>query len=216
MIVQDSSVKLRRRDLLAYGAGLALLPSFSWAGRQGPGALAIGYCPVMGGAGNLTEELPAVDVVAASHLAAGETLLAQHGARITVHGLLGNARRLARFGIRSAELQIGFPAPGVEAAAVEFRAWSHQLLPVENAGPANAFTVPIDRGLPLALELEAVGTERFETRLVTDREPGAPKLRTGLYLIAPGTSTFRVQRYEPTGPEPLIAFSVELLDQDAA
>ena len=95
---------------------------------------------------------------------------------------------------------------------MEFRAWSHQLLPVENAGTAIAFPVPADPGLALALELETWRPERFEAVLTIGREPGAPKLRSGRYLIAPGASSFSARRFDPAQPDPLIALSVAPLD----
>ncbi len=206
----DPTPKLRRRDVLAYGAGLALLPSFSWAGQQSSGApLAIGYCPEA--TGDLDGELPAASAIAATRLAAGEPQLANRGARLTVHGLTGGAGALARLGIRSAELKVGFLVAGTGAPEVEFLAWSHQLLPVLNAGTANSFAVPVERGLKLVLEVETFGNERFETLLVTGREPGAPKLRAGLYLIAPGAARFSARSFDPAAPEPFVALSVEPL-----
>ncbi len=202
---QETMPQPRRRDVLAYGvygAGLALLPSASWAAGTGREGLMVGYCPEAPAGGWLEADgALAPDVVPASRLAGGETELARHGARVTIHGLAGGATNLARLGIRSAELKVGFPVAGADPA--EFRAWSHQLLPVENAGTAIRFTVPAEGGLHLALELESFGVERRETVLVTGREPGAPKLRSGQYLIA----------VDPTRPEPYLALSVEPADE---
>ena len=196
---------LRRRDFLAYGAGVALLPTISWAARERCDGLAIGYCDQ-----NPELDEPAAPlIVAADRLAAGDPRLARHGAQVTVHGLLGPADGLRPLGIRSAELLVGFPAAGGRRADVEFRAWSHQLLPVENAGSPVRFTVPADRGLALALEVETLGSERFETLLVTGREPGTAKLRAGHYLIAPGATEFRARRFDPARAEPLLSLSVE-------
>ncbi len=206
----------RRRDILMYGGALALLPRLSWAGEQQSESIAIGYCPELPSAEDLDHCLLPRSVVAATRLDAGEARLARRETRITVHGLFGTGR-LSKLGIRAAELRVRFPVASVDASEVEFQAWSHQILPVENVGSANAFTVPIDRGLQLALELDtAMATQRFETLLVTDSEPGAAKLRSGFYLIAPGATAFRAERFDPTGPEPLIALSVQLLDDHTA
>ena len=141
--------------------------------------------------------------MSADRLAAGEPSL-EGDLRVTVHGLLGDVRRLPSLGVRSAELKVGFPAsPGAE-----FRAWSYSLLPVLQLGPSISFTVPIDGGLSLALETETFGSERFETVLSTGREPGVPKLRAGRYLIAPGVSEVP-RRFDAARSEPMIELSIE-------
>ncbi len=175
----------RRRDVLAWGAGLALLPSLSWAEASREG-LTIGYCRELGEGGWAEAR-----ATPAARLTGGEARLAR-GARITVHGLIA-PEGLAGLGVRAAELLVGFPA------GTEYRAWSHALLPVENEGTPVRFTVPVDGGLRLALELEALGFERRETVLSLGREPGTPKLRAGHYLIA----------LDPAMPAPLLALSVE-------
>ncbi len=200
----SADLQFRRRDLLLAGAGLALLPNAAWAvwGRA-PG-LAVGYCREAAG-----EE--AVRAVAASRLAAGEARLTHTGARVTVEGLVGE-ESLRRLGLRSAELKVGFPVAGVEAPEAEFRAWSWERSPVEQAGSPVRFTVPVDAGLALALEVEGLyglPGERFETVLVTGREAGAPKLRPGRYLIAPGAAEFRSRRFDPSQGEPMIALTIE-------
>ncbi len=202
----DPILKPRRRDVLAVGAGLALTPAAAWAGRPRREALAVGYCEPEFDL-DARELLAPFDVVAAERLAAGDATLAE-GARLTVHGLLGDAGALARMGIRSAELRVGFPVARIDSSETEFRAWNHQVLPVENASSAVAFAVPADGGLALALEIETFGVERYETVLVTGREPGTPKLRTGTYLLATGAAPFRARRVDPAGPEPFVAFSV--------
>ncbi len=201
------SLRPRRRDVLAYGAGLALLPSISWAGRPTGDALGVGYCPETPDALALDEQ-PAVDLLPAQRLAAGEASLARRGARVTVHGLAGDLGRWPSMGVRSAELKIGFP---IAEDGLEFLAWSHQLLPVENAGSANAFTVPVERGLALALELETPWSvhERYEAILDVGSEPGEPKLRAGRYLIAPGAPRLLPRRFDPASSAPLIAISIE-------
>lgn len=199
--IEDPTPKLRRRDVLVAGAGLALLPSsVHGAWRRAPG-LAVGYCrePLAG---------EAVRVTAASRLAAGEAELARQGARVTVEGLVGG-ESLRRLGLRSAELKVGFPVAGVEPAEVEYRAWSWELEPVEQTGSPVRFTVPVDAGLALALEVEGWGSERYEAVLTTGREAGRPKLRPGRYLIAPGAPEFRPRRHDPARGEPLLALSVE-------
>ncbi len=184
----ETAPQPRRREVLAWGASLALLPSLSWAARPGREGLAIGYCPELADGGWLASL-----VTPAERLAAGEANLAR-GARLTVHGLIGEGEGLAGLGLRSAELAVGFPA------AVECRAWGHRLLPVENEGTPVRFTVPVEGGLRLALELEgSLGHERRETVLSVGREPGAPKLRAGHYLIA----------LDPALPSPLLALSVD-------
>ncbi len=197
---QRSSLQPRRRDVLACGVGLALAPAVSWAGQRGGNALAIGYCraPATGG------EDVAESVVAAGRLATGESRLAGHGVRVTVDGLVGDAERLPALGVRSAELRVGFPA-------AEVHAWSYRLLPAAQFAAPVSFTVPIDRGLALALEVETLGIQRFETVLVTGREPGAPKLRAGRYLIAPDGGEPGDRRFDPEHSAPRIALSVERL-----
>ncbi len=201
-----SSPRLRRRDVLAFGAGLAAWPAVAWAERGGCGGLAIGFC----------RETPAdadnnvVPVTAATRLAAGDPQLAR-GVRVTVHGLTGDQQRLASLGVRSAELRVGFAVDGVDESRVEFRAWGYQLLPAAQFGSPISFRVPVDRGLALALEVEAFGSERFETVLVTGREAGAPKLRAGCYLIAPGASDFRPRHFDAARSAPMIGFTVEPL-----
>ena len=199
--IDDPTPKLRRRDVLVAGAGLALLPSSVYgAWRRAPG-LAVGYCrePLAGEAVRLT---------AATRLAAGDRSLALRGARVAVEGLVGDDS-LRRLGIRSAELKVGFPVAGVEPPEAEYRAWSWQLEPVEQASSPVGFTVPVDAGLALALEVDGWGSQRFETVLTTGREAGRPKLRPGRYLIAPGSAEFRSRRFDPAGSEPMLALSVE-------
>ncbi len=203
-----SSPRPRRRDVLAYGAGLALLPAAGWAERARAGHchdLAIGFCDAPAGA-----EDAASPVVDAGRLAAGDARLAR-GVRLTVHGLTNDLDRLPALGVRSAELKVGFPTDGTDLPGVEFRAWSYQLLPVAQLSSPVSFTVPADRGLALALEVETFGSQRFETVLSTGREPGAPKLRAGRYLIAPGTAELRTRRFDSTRSEPMIALTVEPL-----
>ena len=204
MEIHASNLRPRRRDVLAYGAGLALVPSVSWAGRPSSDDLAVGFCPET--PGSQKAETEATAVVAARRLPAGEARLARRGVRVTVHGLVGDLDRWPSLGIRTAELKVGFP---VREDRIEFLAWSHQLLPVENAGTANVFTVPVDRGLALALELETLGTERYEAVLETGSESDVPKLRAGRYLIAPGTAELLPRRFDPVASKPLIALSVE-------
>ncbi len=194
---QETMPQPRRRDVLAYGvygAGLALLPSVSWAASAGREGLMVGYCS------ELADGVwpPTSRVTPAERLAAGDARLAR-GARITVHGLVGGS--LAGLGVRSAELLVGFPVAGADSA--EFRAWRHQLLPVENTGTPIRFTVPTEGGLHLALELESFSVERLDTVLVTGGEPGEPKLRSGHYLIA----------IDPARPDPYLALSVEPADE---
>ncbi len=201
-----SSPRLRRRDVLAFGAGLAAWPAVAWAERGGCGGLAIGFC----------RETPAdadnnvVPVTAATRLAAADPQLAR-GVRVTVHGLTGDQQRLASLGVRSAELRVGFAVDGVDESRVEFRAWGYQLLPAAQFGSPISFRVPVDRGLALALEVETLGIQRFETVLVTGREPGAPKLRAGRYLIAPDGGEPGDRRFDPEHSAPRIALSVERL-----
>ncbi len=201
--IDHSSSPPRRRDVLAFGAGLALLPSVSWAARKRCGSLAIGYCRPT------PADAEAVPVVNAGRLTAGEAGLA-HDVRLTVHGLLGDLDRLPSLGVRSAELKVGFPADRADSSALEFRAWSYRLLPFAQFGSPVSFTVPADLGLALALEVESLGSQRFETVLSTGREPGAPKLRAGRYLIAPGTAEL-TRRFDPARSDPMIALSVEPL-----
>ncbi len=203
----DRVPRLRRRDVLAASAGLALLPAVTWARSERHGGLAVGFCR----AAPDGAEDASVPVVAAGRLAAGETRLAHRSVRLTVHGLLGDTRRLPALGLRSAELRVGFPAAGVEAAEAEYRAWSYQLLPFEQRSSPISLAVPVDRGLALALETESFGSERLEAVLSTGREPGVPKLRAGRYLIAPGATEFRPRRFDPARSEPMIAVSVEPL-----
>ncbi len=205
---RSTSLRPRRRDVLAYGAGLALLPSISWAGRPTGAALGIGYCRELTGASALDGELPPVELMPAGRLAAGEARLARRGARVTVHGLAGDLGRWPASGIRAAELKIGFP---IAEDGLEVLAWSHQLLPVENAGTANALTVPVDRGLALALELETPWSvhERYAATLRIGSEAGEPKLRAGRYLIAPGAPRLLPRRFDPAASAPLIAISIE-------
>ncbi len=192
--VPEASPRLPRRDFIAYGVGLALLPAVSWAESPSCEGLTVGFCPEAPAGGWLDAEgSPAPSVVPASRLAAGEAILARRGARLTVHGLTNGD--FARLGIRSAELLVGFPAPGLEV-----RTWSHALLPVENEGTPVRFTVPVDGGLRLALELEeSLGLARRETVLSVGREPGMPKLRAGHYLVA----------FDPALPATSLALSVE-------
>lgn len=204
----ETMLKLRRRDFLLAGAGAALLPGVTWAGRRQSIGLAIGYTPE-----SLDTEAATPMVTSADRLSSGEPELAGRDARVTIHGLLGDGRHLAKLGIRSMELRVGFPAVGEGSPKVAFRAWSYDLLPVEHSAAALAFRIPIDSGLFLELELETLGLERFETQLVTGRSAGLPKLRTGQYLIAPATDTFRLRRFDPQGIEPLITFSVEPADR---
>jgi len=195
---------LRRRDLLAFGTGAALLPSVSWARLESRDGLALGYCrePLP------DAESPATSVVAADRLEAGDPELARRGARVTVHGLVGDPERLGRLGIRALDLQVHFPLTEAGCGGVDVRAWSCQWLPVEQSGSPNAFTAPIEDGLRLALEIETpLGVERREAVLVTGRESGRQKLRSGRYLIAPG-GTFP-RRFDAEGSEPLIEVTVE-------
>jgi hypothetical protein len=195
---------LRRRDVLAFASGAALLPTVSWAGLESRGELALGYC---------REPLPdaedlATAVVPAGRLGIGDPELARHGARVTVHGLAGDAQGLGRMGIRALDLTVHYDLKEAGCGGVDVRAWSCQLLPVEHGGTANSFTVPVEGGLRLALEIETpMGVERREAVLVTGREAGRPKLRTGRYLIVPGGALPR--RYDLQRPEPMIEVSVE-------
>ncbi len=173
----DQDLTLRRRDFLLAGAGVALLPSVSWRpGEDSCEQLAIGY-------------LHENRVVPASRLADGDPLLARNGIRVEVSGVAVGRD------LRPADLWIRFEVVGADP--VDYLAWSYRAMPVENVSSPNRFTVPADAGLALALELE---DERFETRLVTSRLPGLPKLRTGEYLIFP---TGRLEE------EPILALSVE-------
>ncbi len=196
-----SALPPRRRDVLAFGAGLALAPAVGWAKSTGSrnGELAVGFC------GEAPEADSAVPVVAAGRLTAGDSHLVS-GVRLTVDGLLGDLDRLPSLGIRSAELKVRFTIDA-EPSEVEFRAWSFQLLPVEQLGSPIAFTVPSGAHLALALEVESFGIERFETTLVTGREPGTPKLRAGRYLISPNASQL-AGRFDPAHSEPMIGLTV--------
>jgi len=202
----DLNPSVRRRDFLVAGAGVALLPSGSWWPGEGSCEhLAVGYCqdtpPDIGG---IAAPGP---VVAATRLAYGDPQLARGGVRVTVHGVEGEADRLRRQGISAADLWVRFDVAG--ASPVEYLAWSYRATPVENVGSPNRFTVPVDSGLTLALEL---GDKRFETRLTTGRVPGLAKLRAGRYLIAPGAKTFPSGWYDSARAESFIALSVEPLD----
>ena len=200
--VEDLDPQLRRRDFLAYGAAAALLPSISRAGAAEGDGLALGYCRDPSGVEAATR------VVAADRLAAGDPELARRGVRVTVEGLVGDAERLARMGIRGLDLTVRYELAEAGCGAVDFRAWSCQRLPVGQQGSPNSFTVPVDGGLRIGLEVETpLGVERREAVLVAGGEPGRPKLRAGRYLIAPGGVLPR--RFEADASEPLIAWTVE-------
>lgn len=190
---QDPNPAWRRRELLVAGAGVALLPSFSWwPPTTACEGLAVGYCPMAPDA----EGAPRV--VAASRLPSGDPRLALGGARVEVHGVVGGAELLHRQGIRSADLWVRF-----DVAEVEYLAWSCRSGPVATASPPVRFNLPCEHGLALALALDG---ERFETRLVRGRVPGLPKLRPGHYRIAPDTPS------SPAWHEGLVALSVEPVD----
>jgi len=171
--------------------------------------LALGYCPEIS-----KSEVTRPTLMAPESLAFGEAELATKGARMTIHGLLGQSAGLIKQGIRSMEIRVGFPAWQADHSKVAFKAWSYDLLPIEQAASANSFTVPIDdTGLSLELDLETLGLERFETELVIGDGLGLPKLRSGHYVITPGASTFHKQPFDDQRTEPLIAFSVEPADR---
>ncbi len=193
---------LRRRDFLAFGAGAALLPSVSWAGLEScRSELTIGFC-------RKVEANSFAKVVPAERLRAGQEELTRCGARLTIHGLTGDPLRLDRLGIQALDLRVCYRLNEAGCDDVDVRVWSYQRLPVEQNGPPNTFTVPVTDGLRLSLEIETpLGIERREAVLVTRRESGRQKLRTGRYLIAPGDSL--PQRFNAEGSEPLIELSVE-------
>ena len=168
---------LRRRDFLIAGAGVALLPSVPrWPEQDSCKQLAISY-------------FHENRFVAASRLANGDPLLARGGVRVEISDVAGGR------GLDSADLWIRFEAADV--SPVDYLAWSYRSAPVENVSSPNRFTMPAETGLALALDLEG---ERFETRLVTGRLPGLPKLRSGRYLIFPS---------DRLGRAPILALSVE-------
>ncbi len=212
--------ELRRRDVLAAGAGLAVLasapPLRAWhlGAESSNRALAVGYCP--GTPSDLTGALPTegVRAFAAGRLASGDPHLAQ-GARVVVHGLLGAIDHPRFRHIRSVDLGVRFPLACGDPSGLEVRAWSWEAAPVAQSSPPIQLTVPTSDGLELSLEVEGRETIRYETRLVTSRLPGVPKLRTGLYLIAPDATLFSPQCAAGPDGRPLIAFSVEPLTATA-
>ncbi len=206
---QDPAPRWRRRDFLLAGASLAFFQSVPH--RRPPSSemrLALGYCPEIS-----KSEVTRPTLIAPESLASGEAELATKGARMTIHGLLGKSAGLIKQGIRSMEIRVGFPTWEADHSKVAFKAWSYDLLPIEQAASANSFTVPIDTSLSLELDLETLGLERFETELVIGDDLGLPKLRPGHYVIAPGARTFDRQSFDDQRTEPLIAFSVEPADR---
>lgn len=220
-----SSTIDRRRFLICSSAcalgSAALASSASGEGRPEAAAepLAVGYWrgekgDRQGGLASAAEVLldpanrtVAPKVVPAESLAAGDPRLERAGARVTVHGLVGEVDALDAAGIRSAALQVHFHPVGSHLPeTVKFHSWSVTRGRLPSVSSALRFRVPVDAGgldLSLDLDHDATAADRMQriflgrsykelgVRLAVGRERHQPKLREGFYFIPLRQEAFR-------------------------
>lgn len=220
---QRQSTLLDRRRFLLASSACAVAATYpvrpTWAmattDRATP-SLVLAYRPSGEDPPYLVGDAP---LVAAESLASGDARLARGGARVAVHGLLGEAGMPAA-GIRSSALHVSFPR--------RFSPWSFASGAVSRAAGAVEFFVPVDaeRGLELTLEVDrdatfgdrllrlASGRARREwtARLQVGGERRAPKLREGVYLIPLDQEAYREpasRRCREVGDDPCLVLSID-------
>lgn len=171
-----------RRDVLVATAGLAVAGSSrALALDTDSGAMVVRYragSPAdLAGLGS--------SLIAGTHpagrLAAGDPAFVR-GAVLELHGLLADGTVPAGETV-SFDMGIVFRPEG--CGPTEMKAWCYQAAPVPQASPPVRLRVPAADGLELTLEIRGRQTRRYTTRLVTGRRVGEPKLRSGLYFVAP-------------------------------
>jgi hypothetical protein len=134
------------------------------------------------------------------------------GAAVTVHGLVEAAPAWHSPALQSLSLTARYALPDLPDSddGIDFQAWSYARGPVTNDGSPIRFEIPTGPGVDLRLTLEreaerpglgrraldaaltGVGIDasplpaRAHLRLTSDRTPGTPKLRRGVYVIAVG------------------------------
>ncbi|MDA8018198.1 MAG: hypothetical protein MPN21_12195 [Thermoanaerobaculia bacterium] len=180
----------RRRFLLMSSAGAlgvsALAEStYGLSSTSVDRELVLGWCSDTT-ASLVPEELPA-RLLPAQRLASGDQQLSTHGVHVVVHGLCGDAERLAEDGVRHAALHVTFPT------GHSFTPWSFSAGPFCRVAGACEFDVPVEApGLQISLEVGPVhglfgrlsGAAVHRSSLLrVDSEPSAAKLRTGTYGI---------------------------------
>lgn len=196
---------------------------------------------VDGVTGQDVKALP-MTVVPAASLDSGEPTLAA-GVRMSVRGLYPGVDALEQGGPEVARLDVLYPRTEDGASnQPRFFAWTLRRSPAVNASPPVTFTVPIDPavGLTIVVELapEAApprAVSGIRRRLVRGEpqvvarsvalspgaEPGAAKLRRGIYLVSLAAGTWeRTVVLPPPGafaPDLLsIAFSIDALEATPA
>jgi len=127
-------------------------------------------------------------LVEAQQLSWGDSEFVRRGARISIFGLEGMTSALIRERVKSLSLDIVYPGmAGSDPLLVH--AWHFVNNPVLHASPGNSLVVPVDSESGLRLALEAVdktGVKRHAAcRFTIGSEAGIPKLRRGIYAIAP-------------------------------
>lgn len=124
-------------------------------------------------------------LVPADTLWSGDGSFAERGARVTIHGLLGEAPD----NLPEMEMKARY-RPFHESQSV---LWGFQGSPTHAAQPATSFSAPIDAGTGLELSLELrprkdrsreTEPETAEARFTPGAAPGQAKLRRGVYLLA--------------------------------
>jgi hypothetical protein len=202
---------LRRRDFLGLGAAGLLVPlvgDLAWA--QGPDALvrplSTGYIeesevfrdlrrlprkvrrPLS--ASEAAEASPVV--VPAVSLFQGDTSLPGRPLRIRIDGLYPPQAAEPKLWKKlplAMDLEVLFPSPDPAfPQPLRFFAWSFRRRPGWNPSPPITFRFPLDwQALPqLVLRVRTANGEQrvLRTKFTLDAEPGRPRLRRGVYLLA--------------------------------
>ena len=195
--------KLRRRDFITYSLGWAVAAQTfaapSWDFRRQP---TLGFCKdsPLSNSGKLVDDLC---VSAADRLPAGDPGLALGGARLWIDSPTSLLEALQRRRIQSVDLWVRFSGREIDTDDVEHLACSCRTSSAA-CSPAIGITVPAVDGLALRLEVDG---QSFETRLVTGRDPGEPKLVAGHYLLAVDPVNFHSPAFDAES-EPFVVLTV--------
>ena len=126
--------------------------------------------------------------ISAHHLTSGDSALCQTGALVRIHGISNGQKPLAV----NAHYRVQV---GDQDQTVPFHAWTAS----EHGSAGISFRMPVDREQGLLLSV-LHGRETF-CKLSVDSANGAPKLRTGTYILAPGSVNLSACQLEQAGKD---------------
>jgi hypothetical protein len=176
-----------RRAFLAYGSAslsaLWLKPAGAQLACVEPiqndalSRVSVGYCPL--------SDTAITRVVAANSIREGDSAFQDSGVRMTI---LGMSPVAADSELASLSVDILYDVTG-HAEPLRVHAWRFTNGALPHCSPGNSFVVPVDKGRPVRMAIEAADRSGVRVlricRFTTGSEPELPKLVRGTYFLAP-------------------------------